>query len=140
MIFSSSITHPPRRYLHQRQTLGTCTFIQPWSIWSWVRLTEFVDLNSYRSSHPEVFLEKGVLNICSKFAGEHPCRSAISINLLCNFIEIALRHGCSPANLLHIPRTPFLKTTSEWLLLYCSFNLFVAKRSESLSTEWRLRF
>ena len=35
----------------------------------------------------------------------------------CDFIEIALRHGCSPVNLLHIPRTPFLKSTSEWLLL-----------------------
>ena len=52
-----------------------------------------------RSSHPEVFLEKGVLKICSKFTGEHPCRSAISINLLCSFHEIALQHGFSPLNL-----------------------------------------
>ena len=36
----------------------------------------------FRSSHPEVFLEKGVLKICRKFAREHPCRSAISIKLL----------------------------------------------------------
>ena len=28
--------------------------------------------------------------ICSKFTGEHPCRSVISIKLLCNFIEITL--------------------------------------------------
>ena len=27
-----------------------------------------------RSSHPEVFFEKGVLKICSKFTGEYPCR------------------------------------------------------------------
>ena len=33
----------------------------------------------YRSSYSEVFLRKGVLEICSKFTGEHPCRSAISI-------------------------------------------------------------
>ena len=26
-----------------------------------------------RSSHLEVFLEKGVLKIFSKFTGEHPC-------------------------------------------------------------------
>ena len=26
----------------------------------------------YRSSHPEVFLAKSVLKICSKFTGEHP--------------------------------------------------------------------
>ena len=69
--------------------------------------------NIYRSSRPEVLLGKGVLKICSKFTGEHPCRSAISAKLLCNFIEIALRNGCSPVNLLHIFRTPFLlKNTS----------------------------
>ena len=34
-----------------------------------------------RDSRPEVFLEKGVLKICSKFTGEHPCRCVISINL-----------------------------------------------------------
>ena len=75
-----------------------------------------------------MFLGKGVLKICSKFTGEHPCRSVISIKLLCNFIEIALRHGCSAVNLLHIFKTPFLKNTSDRLLLHnekllikCSF-------------------
>ena len=71
----------------------------------------------YRSSHPEVFPGKVVLKIYSKFTGEYPCRSAISIKLLRNFIEIALQHGGSPVNLLHIFRTPFLKNTSGWLLL-----------------------
>ena len=37
---------------------------------------------TYRSSHPEVFLRKGVLKIYSKFTREHPCRSVISIKLL----------------------------------------------------------
>ena len=37
-----------------------------------------------RSSHPEVFLGKGGLKICSRFTGEHPCRCAISIKLFCN--------------------------------------------------------
>ena len=37
-------------------------------------------VNSLRNSHPEVFLRKGVLKICSKFTEEHPCRSVISIN------------------------------------------------------------
>ena len=62
-----------------------------------------------RSSHPEVFLEKGVLEICSKFTWEHPCQSVISIKLqlYCSFIEIALWYGWSPVNLLHIFRTPF---------------------------------
>ena len=64
-------------------------------------------LQNNRSSRSEVFLVKGVLKICSKFTGEYPCRSVISIKLQSNFIEIALRHGCSPVNLLHIFRTPF---------------------------------
>ena len=43
-----------------------------------------------RSSRPEVFLGKGVLKICRKFTGEHPCRSVISIKLLCSFIALQL--------------------------------------------------
>ena len=43
-----------------------------------------------------------------------------------NFIKIALRHGCSPLNLLHIFRTPFTKNTFERLLLqylqWCFFD------------------
>ena len=38
--------------------------------------------------------------------------------LFCNFIEITLLHGCSPVNLLHIFRTPFIKNTSGRLLLH----------------------
>ena len=36
-------------------------------------------LGTFRSSPSDVFLEKGVLKISSKFTGEHTCRSAISI-------------------------------------------------------------
>ena len=39
-------------------------------------------LTVFRSSHPEVFLVKGVLKICSTFTGEHPCRNVISIKFL----------------------------------------------------------
>ena len=35
-----------------------------------------------------------------------------------NFIEITLRHGCSPVNVLHIFRTHFPRNTSGGLLLY----------------------
>ena len=62
-----------------------------------------------RSSYPEVFLEKGVLKICSKFTGERPYRSVI---LQSNFIEITRLHVCSPVNLLHIFRPPFIENTS----------------------------
>ena len=63
---------------------------------------------------------KSVLKIYSKFTGEHPCRSAISIKLLSNFIKITFRHVCSPVNLLYIFRTPFPRNISGWLLLYLS--------------------
>ena len=63
--------------------------------------------------------EKSILKICIKFIGEHPCRSVISVKLQNNFIEITLRHGCSPVNLLHIFKTHCLKNTPGGLLLNC---------------------
>ena len=33
---------------------------------------------------PEVFLQKGFLKISSKFTGEHPCQSVISVRLQSN--------------------------------------------------------
>ena len=42
-----------------------------------------------RHSHPEMFLRKGVLEICSPFTGEHPCRSAIW-PLLLNYVTFLL--------------------------------------------------
>ena len=66
-------------------------------------------------------LRKGVLKICNKFTGEHSCPSLISIKSENNFIQITLQVGCSPVNLLHISRTPFLKNTSGGLYLHLFF-------------------
>ena len=81
------------------------------------------------SRSKKVSLVKGNLKICSKFTGEHPCRS--------NFIEITLRHRCSPVNLLHIFRTTFTKNTFGLLLLERTF--YIIKRSELLVKNF-LRF
>ena len=79
--------------------------------------SEMENMGKYRESRG--VLSNGVLKICREhIAGEHPCRSVIAIKLLCNFIEITLRHGCSFINLLHIFRRPFLKNTSERLPLF----------------------
>ena len=78
---------------------------------------------AYRNSRPEVFLRKVVLKICCRFTGEHPCRSVISIKLQRNFVEIALRHGCSTVNLLQIFRTLFPKNTSGRVLLSIDRNI-----------------
>ena len=48
--------------------------------------------------------------------------------MLCNFIEITLRHGCSPVNLLHDFRTPFTKNTSGRLFLYRVKKIFFFQR------------
>ena len=72
-----------------------------------MRLTLKWSEDFVRSSHPDVFLRKGVVKICSKLTGEHPRRSVISIKF-----EIALRGGCSPVNVLLIFRTRFSKNTS----------------------------
>ena len=71
-----------------------------------------------RSSLPEVFSGKSVLKICSIFTGEHAYWSMILIKLQSNFIEITLRHGCSPVNLLYFFRTSFPKNTSGRLRLH----------------------
>ena len=94
-----------------------CLDVRFWDLLYFIVWSSIHSIVIFRSSHPKVFLWKGVLKICSKFTGEHTCRSAISIKFLCNFIEIALRHGCSPVNLLHIFRTPFPRNTSGRLLL-----------------------
>ena len=82
-----------------------------------VHSTSFLisDAAIQRCSYEKVFW-KYVANLLENTK----CGNAISIKLLCNFIEITLRHGCSPANSLHIFRTPFLKNISGWPLL--SFN------------------
>ena len=59
-----------------------------------------------RCSRPEVFLGKGVLKIC-------------------NFIKIALRHGCSSVHLLHVLRTLFPKNTSGQLFLNEIFDFYI---------------
>ena len=60
-----------------------------------------------------LFTVSGILEICSKFTGEQPCRSVISKKLLCNFIEVTLRHVRSLVNLLHISRTLSIITPLE---------------------------
>ena len=40
------------------------------------------------------YSERKVFCTCIKFPGDRPCRFVISVKLPCNFIEIALLHGC----------------------------------------------
>ena len=84
-----------------------------------------------RSSHIVLFLGKRVLKICSKFTGEHPCRSVSLINCTSTY-------GCSPLYkvcCMQIFRTHFPKSISEWLLLICRL---VSKLSSCLWNEVNL--
>ena len=89
----------------------------------------------FRSSDPKVFLWKGVLKICYKFTGEHPCRSGILIKLQSTFTEITLRHGCSPVKLLHISRTPFPRNVSGCLLLSLRSSREVWRRLQAIMID-----
>ena len=68
----------------------------------------------YKSSPPEVFLGTGVLGIYSRFKGKHPCRSVISIKMLCNLLKPHFDMG---VNLLNIFRKSFCKNMHGWMLL-----------------------
>ena len=92
---------------------GSCEILRILIKFEALRLLLYHKIKLDRSSDPEVLLGKGVLKKCSKFTGEHPCRSVISIKLESNFIEITLWHGCPPVNLLHIFRTSFPKNTLD---------------------------
>ena len=72
---------------------------------------------TYQPPMRDLIIEHHLMKICSKFTGEHPCQSLISIKLLRSFIEITLRHECSPVSLMCIFRTPFTKNTSGCLFL-----------------------
>ena len=63
-----------------------------------------------------------------------PMPKCVSTKLQSNFIEIILRHGCSPVNLQHVFRTTFPKNTSEGLLL--KFQVFRRFRIISVDHGW----
>ena len=80
------------------------------------------------SSHPQLFLRKDVLKICSKFTGEHTSGSMISRQLLRNLIEMALWHGCSLVNLLNNFRTHFSKAFAR---LFLDFIVSVLEKTKT---------
>ena len=53
----------------------------------------FKSHSEFRSSPPDVSLWKNVPKICRKFTGEHPCWSAISINLGLTLLKLHFSKG-----------------------------------------------
>ena len=58
----------------------------------------------------EGVLSERCSEIWSIFTGEHARSSVVSINLLCNFIEITLGHRCFPVDFLYHIRILLLRT------------------------------
>ena len=93
-------------------------------------------ISLFGSSPRKVLLGKGVLKICSKLPGEHPCRSVISIKLQSDFVEIKLWYRCSPVNLLHIFRTNFSRNISGGQLLLVLIPKYLEERLFSKCLFW----
>ena len=68
-------------------------------------------INSGRSSRPEMFCKKGVLRNFAKFTGKQLCQSLLfnkAADRACNFIKKRLWHRCFPVNFAKFLRIPFL--------------------------------
>ena len=79
--------------------------------------TKLLKLSYYARGTPNSLLRKNVLQICSKFSREQLCRSVISINLQCIFVEITRLHACFHVNLPHIWRALLYQNTCSGMLL-----------------------
>ena len=93
-------------------------------------------ISETRSSLPEVFLGEGVLKICSKFTGEHPCKATL---LKSHFDMGVLLLSCCIFLEHFFLRTPlencFCKTNIEVkiILLYHMFHhLGLSDQSQSV--------
>ena len=80
-------------------------------------ITLYNSIKRIEKQQPRGFLRKRGLKKCSKFTGEHSCRSVISIKLLCFPLQLSSNHTSS-VNLLSILRTLFPKNTFRQLLLW----------------------
>ena len=71
----------PRDILREWSKLRFYFYFIKWA------LTHSFRSSTLRSSRPEVFQQKGVLKICRKFTGDHPCQTVILIKLLSNLLK-----------------------------------------------------
>ena len=86
-----------------RVQIYAITLLPPSSDYS-LLFTQFI-----RSTHTQVSVGKGFLQIWSKLTGQLPCRSVILIKFHSNIIEITPGHGYSPVNYCIFPEHLFLR-------------------------------
>ena len=76
----------------------------------------FIEINKLLKQ-PSRGVKKRCSEILQQICRRTPMLKCDFNKLLCNFVKVALWHGRSLVNLLHILRIPFSKNTSGWLLL-----------------------
>ena len=101
--------------------LGHLSSVQRLMISNWIPISPLGFIPSTKKVEaalpPEVFSGNSTPKTCSKPIVEHPRQSAISLKLLCNFVEILFRHRHLPCRFTaHPSRVPSPNNTSRWLL------------------------
>ena len=99
-------------FLSSRQVTYNFAVTVPQKNWILQTKRYLVRIVSDRSSRPEVFLIKYAANV------QENTHAKARFQWNCFAIESALRHECSPLNLLYIYRTFFSKNTSGRLILF----------------------
>ena len=86
-------------------------------------------LNAFKQTQPpKVFLRKGVLKICSKFAGEHPCQSVISVKLQSSENTFSQEHLWVAAFVLKALRVTLVATSTKQNIIYALIMLMLRRR------------
>ena len=101
---------------HLFPNLIVCAYLSLLSINNYVWII-FMKLDQYRRSHQRCSVKKVFWKYAANLQENTHAQVRFLTLHLCSFIEIALQHGCSPVNLLHVFKTLSLKNTSEGLLL-----------------------
>ena len=68
-------------YIIIAQKYYNSTTLSMWVVYKYMCVKKIQLCRNTRSNHQEVFLGKDVLKVCTKFTGEHPCHSVVSIKL-----------------------------------------------------------
>ena len=109
-LLTDSITFCPCSVLHGRINLWVLLMLVLLvvTLSSWFA---FLESLHFISSRLEVFLRKGVLKICSKFTGEHPCWFVISIKLLRLLLKCRLPRNYDN----NVAKQLYWNRTSAWV-------------------------
>ena len=78
---------------------------------------KLIEMSKTEAAVQRCFIRKRCSENMQQIYRRKPMLNSDLNKIASNFIEITLRHGCSPVNLLHNFKTPFPKNTSGGLLL-----------------------